>query len=392
MSSFGVLPTGFSQKSIEDILTDIKARQVAAFGSSINTGGESVLGQNNAAFAASVSEAWEVLAGVYRSFYPDSASGEALDGVGAITGATRSPATKSVMVVTCSGTPGTTLLTGRVVSVPGSLGRFVSTADGTVNIGGVVDIQFESEEYGPVPAIAGTLNIETPVSGWSAAANALDADLGVDLESDEAFRVSREARLRSQGAATVDAIRAELLEVDNVLQAYVVDNPLDFTDGDGRTAHSVESIVQGGADADITSVLFASVCAGIRTYGHTGQKVSAVLYDTQGAPHTVEFTRPAEIDIWAAVEVDVVATEYPVDGDDQIKQALVALGDTLLVGDDVIYERFQAEIFTITGVFDVPVFTLDIVFPPVGVINIPIDIREISTWDTSRISVVSTAV
>lgn len=392
MSSFGVLPTGFSQKSLEDILSDIEARQKASFGSSINTGAEGVLGQNNASFGESLAEAWEVLAGVYAAFYPDSSTDASLDNVSAITGAIREAATKSTMSVTCSGTPGTTLLTGRVVSVPSTGVRFVSTADGTINIGGTVDIPFEGEEFGPAVAVAGSLDIETPVSGWAAAANALDAELGRDLETDESFRVNREAKLKAQGAATVDAIRAELLSVENVVEAYVIDNPLDFPDSESRPAHSVESIVQGGADADIVDTLFDTVCAGIKTYGHTGQKVTAVVYDSQGFPHTVEFTRPAEIDIWFRVEVDVVASQYPSDGDDQIKQALVALGDALSVGDDVIYERFQAEVFTVSGVFDCPVFLMDTVNPPTGTANIPIDIRELAAFDTSRIVVVSTPV
>ncbi len=392
MSSFGVLPTGFSQKALQDIISDIETRQIAAFGSSVNFGGESVIGQNNSAFAASIAEAWEVLSAVYRSFYPDSASGEALDNVAAITGAIRSPATKSTMTVTCTGTPGTVLLTGRVVSVAGSGARFVSIADGTINIGGTVDIPFESEEFGPVAAPAGTLSIETPVSGWSSAANSLDAVLGSNLETDEAFRVSRTAKLRAQGSATVDAIRADVLDVDGVTEAFVVDNPTDFTDSDSRPPHSVECIVQNGDDTEIAEAIFNSVAAGIQTYGHTGQKVTEIVNDSQGFPHTIEFTRPAAVDIWFEVEVDVIADSYPSDGDDQIKQALVALGETLNVGDDVIYERFQAEVFTISGVFDCPVFLMDTVSPPTGTSNIVIALRQIADFDTSRITVTSTPV
>ena len=392
MTSFGVLDTGFSQKSLQDILDDIEARQEAAFGAQINTSGESVLGQQNAAFAQSIAEAWEVLGGVYRSFYPDSASGEALDNVAAITGSVRSAATRSTMTVTCTGTPGTVLLAGRVVSVQGTGDRFVSSADGIINIGGTVDIVFEAEEFGPIFAAAGTLDIETPVSGWAAAANALDTDTGQDLQADESFRATRETELRAQGASTVDTIRAKLLQIDNVVQAFAIDNPTDSVDSDSRPAHSVESIVEGGADADILQELFDTVCAGIQTYGHTGQKVSGIINDSQGFPHTVEFTRPDDVDIWFEVEVNVVAAEYPVDGDDQIKQALVDLGDALSIGEDVIYERFQAEVFSVLGVFDVPVFLMDTVFPPTGTANIPISIREVSAFDTTRITVTSTPV
>ena len=117
MSSFGVLSTGFNPKLIADILADIEARQKADFGSDINTGAESVLGQQNATYGASVAEAWEVLQAVYSSGYPSSATGAALDYVCEITGVTRLPATKSTATVTCAGTSGTLLQAGRVVSV-----------------------------------------------------------------------------------------------------------------------------------------------------------------------------------------------------------------------------------------------------------------------------------
>lgn len=387
----GVTPTGFDQKMIDDILSDIEARQKTAFGAQLNTGGESTLGQYNASLAASIAEAWEVLGAVYRSFYPDSANDESLDNVAAITGVTRLPATKSDMAVTCGGTPGTLLLTGRVVSVAGSGDRFVSTEDKTIGGGGTIDVAFEAEEFGPIAAVAGALNIETPVSGWATAANALDADLGRDLETDEDFRLRRADLLRAQGDATVEAIRADLLEVDDVEQVFVRTNRTDFTDGNNLPPHSVEAIVDGGADVDVAQQLFESVAAGIETYGHTGQKVTETITDSQGIDHTINFTRPDDVDVWIIADVDV-DDDYPADGDDQIKAALVTLGDALRVSDDVIFERFQAEVFTISGVVDSTDFRIGIAAFPTGQVNISITLRELAKFDTSRITVTSTPI
>lgn len=390
--TFGVTPTGFNQKMIDDIESDVEARQKTTFGSQLNTGAEGLVGGYNASINASIAEAWEVLAAVYRSFYPDSANDESLENVGAITGAEKLPATKSRMVVACTGTPSTILLTGRVASVAGSGDRFASIADATIGGGGTVDVIFDSEEFGPIPGPAGTLTIETPVAGWAGAANALDAVPGRNLETDEEFRVRRADLLRAQGDAVVEAIRADLLEVDGVIQVFVRNNRTDFVDVNGLPAHSVEAIVQGGTDEDVAQALFETVAGGTETFGAPGQKVTETITDSQGFDHEMNFTRPDTIDIWIEADVDVIAADYQADGDDQIKAALVLVGDGFGAGEEVIYERLQAEQFAISGVKDSTDFTVGTAPSPTGKVNIPIDLREIGDFDTSRITVVSTPI
>ncbi len=383
----GVESTGFVAKTTTEILADIEARQKAAFGASINLGGESVFGQLNATIADSIAEGWEVLSAVYRSLYPDSATGEALDNVAAITGVLREPATRSTMVVTCTGTAGTLLAVGRVVSVTANGNRFVSTAAATIGGGGTVDVDFEAEEIGAVVGAADTLTIETPVAGWTSAANALDAEVGSDLETDAELRLRRQQLLRAQGDATVESILADLLEVTDVNQVFLFSNDSDFTDSRGLPPHSIECIVDGGTDADVAEQIFLSKGAGIATYGEPGQIVTETVTDSQGFDHTINFTRPDPIEIYIDLEVEIVAADYPVDGDDQIKAALVALGDTLVVGEDVISERFQAEVFSVSGVRDLTDWKIDTIAVPVGTGNIAIDFRELATFDTSRVTV-----
>ena len=396
MSSFGVLSTGFSQKLIGDILSDIETRQRTAYGPQINVGGESVLGQLNATYGASVAEAWEVLAALYRAFYPDSATGDALDNVAALTGATRLPATKTTVTLTCSGTPTTFLAAGRVVSIDGPGDRFVSTADATIGVGGTVDVPFEAEEFGVIPALADdTYTIETPVSGWTSAAAPLDGVTGRALETDAAFRERREQLIRAQGAATVEAIRADLLAIDTVLQVFVYENVSLVTDGRNLPPKSIEAIVNSitgsSDDVEIATQLFNSKAAGIETYGHTGQKVTETVTDSMGIDHEINFTRPDPIDIFINLEIDVNSAAYPSNGDEQIKEALVALGNTLGLGETVYYERFQAEVFTVSGVVDCPLFEIKDSSPPTGgLTNLTFTERQIAAFDTSRITVTST--
>jgi len=130
--SFGVTDTGFNEKTLDDIKTEIEQDLKASLGPSLNTLSDSVTGQIIGIFSAKLRELWEVSLAVYRGLYPDSATGDALDNVAAITGATRLPATKTTVTITCTGTPTTVLSTGRIVS-SGVTDRFESIQSKTIN-------------------------------------------------------------------------------------------------------------------------------------------------------------------------------------------------------------------------------------------------------------------
>lgn len=388
MSSYGVTDEGFNPKLITDILTDFETQQKTDFGSQIATHGESVLGQLNATFAAAVAETWEVLNAVYRSLYPDSATGEALDNVAAITGVTRLPATQSTVTIECTGTIGTLLLTGRVVSVDDTGERFVSIEDATIGSGGTVDVVFQSENFGPVELqTAQALTIETPVAGWTSATAVADAEVGDDIESDAELRGRRAELLRAQGSATIEAIRADVLEVEDVEECYVYENVTLATDGRNLPPKSIEVIAQGGSDADVAEAIFGSKAAGIETYGHTGLKVTETVTDSMGIDHEINFTRPDLVDIYMRADVDIDAALYPSDGDAQIKAALKAVIDSLLLGETVIYEKLQAQVFNVSGVVDSTLFYLNRDAPGTGTANISLDVRELAQNDTGDIIV-----
>lgn len=393
MSSYGVLSTGFNPKLIGDILDDIEARQKADFGAQINTGGESILGQLNATYGASVAENWEILNAVYRSLYPDSATGEALDNVCAITGVTRLPATHSTINLACTGVSGTILLAGRVVSVDATGERFVSTANATMT-GSPVSVPFESENFGPIALSTGqALTIETPVPGWTTVAATEDATLGRNLETDAELRLRRVTLLRFQGSGTIEAIRADVLLVADVIQCYVFENVSMVTDSRGVPAKSIEVLVDGGTDVAVAQAIFDTKPAGIGTYGHAPDDVTETITDSMGIDHDISFTRPDTIPIHIEVELDYDPAVYtPATGDQAVKDALALLGDSLSLGDTVIYERFQAEVFSVAGVIDCPVFKIDTVDPPTGTSNITFEIRELATFDTGDIDVTSTSI
>lgn len=217
-------------------------------------------------------------------------------------------------------------------------------------------------ETGRVVAPKNTLNvIETPAAGLDAVNNFADADLGRDLETDAELRIRRQQSLNRTGAATVEAIRARMLdEVANVLDCYVFENTTDVTDGEGRPPHSIEVVVSGGTDLDVATQIWETKPAGIATHGSDSQ----VVVDSQGNNQTVFFSRPFERALW----VRVVLTEYseeefPTDGEDQVAANILAYGEEFVtIGKDVIIQRLFKPIYEVAGIEAADVFTVLIDF------------------------------
>lgn len=445
MSSYGLFSSGFVQKPLEVTKQEIEDELKSTISPSLNTSAASVVGQLIAPFVTQLTEVWELLQLLSTSNDPDEATDTLLEHIAAITGVTRLPATESAAVLYMTGTPTTLVEAGRIISVLGdATARFVTLADATIaastawagstvyaaddvvtNGGniyicttggtsagsggptgtgtaiadntviwrylgagtGYITVNVEAESTGPTVANGYTLTeIETPVSGWENATNPDDATLGTDEETDEELRARRDALLRAQGNATVEAIRSDLLiEVTGVTDARVFENTTDVTDGDGLPPHSFEAVVLGGVNQDIADLLWASKAAGIATYG----TITETVVDSQGVSHSIKFSRPTTV----TVHIEVTLTtdsNYPADGDTQVKEAIANIyGAALEIGDDVVISQLYEHIFSVSGVVDVTAIKVDTVDPPTGTTNLVIDDRELADIQTANIDVIS---
>jgi hypothetical protein len=497
MTDYGVTSTGFVKKNLEIIKEEINQDFRDGIRSTLDTGAEkfnllatSVAGQLIGVFADRLREIWDVDQAVYGAMYPDSATGAALDQVASITGARRLAATKSTVTLDRLYIDnGVTIPVGSVVSVGATGARFVTLVAVTNSSGApaTVSTTAESEDTGVIVGYAGTIDtIQTPVSGWSAAAaltsgaaetytldgllltikvdrgseqtvsftggdpwsavdvateiendtvgitavdaggyvrvssetegegssievtggtantilsfstdeikgfNSADAATGTEVETDAAFRLRREELLRVTGAATVEAIRARIRDISGVIQCIVIENTDIITDPvTGLPAKSFEAVVYrtswtAAQEQEVADTIWEVKPAGIETYG----SVSKTVTDTMGFDHTIEFSKPTDIPIYIDLTV-TTDSDYPLDGDDQVAQALKDAGDLIQVGEDVVALKYKCVPLDVAGVTDVTVFKIDTVTPPVGTGNIVISFRELATFDTSRINVTS---
>lgn len=392
MTSFGVVPTGFAPKQQADVIADLEEGNRNAFGQGINQSATSVFGNINGTYSLPVAIVWEALQAVYRARDPNSAEGDALDIIAALTGVTRLDARKGTVTLTVNLNAAITLPAGRVVSAAGNpAARFVTLADVTSVGAGDYQVEAEAETAGAFTAIAGSLTvIETPVGGWNSVTNAADAEPGRDRETDSQLRIRREALLRVTGSATVEAIRADVLDVEDVEEVIVFENTSDVTDGDGIPPHSFEVVVLGGDNTDIAQAIWESRPVGIPSHG----SITANATDSLGNTRPVKFSRPDVLDIYIEITVETGAG-FPVDGEDRIKQAIVDANSGRKTGQDVIYRTLDAPVIPqpqlgiagVPGVVDVTALTVGTSPGPVGTSNIAVGTRELADFDTSRINV-----
>ena len=388
--AFGITVEGFLRKTLADIKADVEAAQREALGQELNQQADSLLGQLNSVYFNGLAEVWEVMEALYSSLNPDAATGQSLDNVAALTGTLRKDATFSTVLCDVNIDGGYTLLAGSVAFVPGNPNaRFLLDAD-LNNPGGVpalfTDVAFTAEEPGPVVANAGTLTGGPElVTGWNSCTNPLDATLGEEIESDPDLRLRRKREVAGPGGASPDAIRADVSKVEDVVSVSVLENASSVTTPDGIPPHAFETIVLGGDDTEVAQAIFDNRAAGIKAHGST----VVTLKDSENNDVDIGFTRPTPKDVWLEYDIAVDA-EYPVLGDDLVKQAVVEAAEQLFgQGDDVIVSKLSAPAFTIQGVRDVIVIRLGFSASPVGTSNLPIILREIAAFDTTRV-VVST--
>lgn len=387
----GIDATGFTSKTAAQVLDDLKAAAKTNLGAGVNVEVDSILGVLLGIVADVVGQQWEVMAAIYASTYPDTAVGEALDNVAAITGTPRLAATKSQVTVAVTTDQTVNIAAGAFVgSVSGNSAARFENAEAIVTVGAdTVDVLFEAIDTGPTVANAGTLTvIDTPTTGVTGITNAADASVGTDIETDAALRLRREAELSAIGAGTLDTIKARLAQVTGVESSNVFENTSDVTDGDGIPPHAFWPIVYGSpmpAANDVAQALWDVKPIGIESDGAS----SGTATDAEGVSQTVYYDEATAVPIYIEITITTDADEYPADGDAQVKAALIASRVDAGLGDDVISEAVKAAAFSVPGVLDITAWLIDDVTPPVASANIVIAKDEFAVFDTSQITVTS---
>lgn len=221
----------------------------------------------------------------------------------------------------------------------------------TVTNAVVLDVKkrltFNSEVDGDIEAPLNTVTtILTPVYGWTSVSNEISAERGSSSETDEElrerFRLSKAVRANNMA----EALYSQLRELEGVEYVRVYENMTDATDLRGLPPHSFMTIVKGGVDTDIGSVVWKNKPLGIASEGTT----SVVVRDSQNLERTVKFSRATEVPIYVNITVKKVGNTFPNDGAEQIRQAVVDfINDNASFGEEIIYTRLFTPINSVLG-------------------------------------------
>ena len=389
--AIGLTPTGFVATTVSEEVSDLNAKFLANVDGAIDLSSDQPFGQVIGIFSEKFAELTELGATLYNMTNPSAAEGRVLVNVAAISGTLPQVATYSYVTGTLTLNAGTTVLAGAVASVTGQpANRWVLTANvtnpgpGTQMLPGI----FRSEQAGPFVANAGTLTIiSTPTIGWTAITNGADAIPGLAADTDTTLRQKREAELAGQGSGDLDAIRAAVLKVSGVIQAFVFENVFLETDVNGVPGKAFHVIVWDGvgmsaSNAAIGVAIWKAKPTGILAYGST----PVVITDTQGNTHTVSFDRAQQKRVW--VTCTTTPSSLTLAQTNAVKAAIKAYADaTFNLGVSIIDLPFRASALVAGVTTDVPTFAFDFVVSPVNTSNLAVTGQQIATVSTADILV-----
>lgn len=384
--TFGVTAAGFTRPSVQQLIELMEQDQRAGISQNLDLSSDSVIGQNNGIYARQLGVAWEALETVYHSFDPDAAEDILLTMLAKLTGTERRGATQSRVICQCDLDSGTTLEAGvHAAHVSGQPdNRWTPEADFTAPTTGVHNVPFVNEQTGPIPGFQNTIKvIATPVVGWNEVDNPNDAAPGRPVDNDPTLRTRRQQQLTLGGSATVNAIRADLLELADIEAVLMFENDGDVVDGNSLPPKSFEAVIWDNdgavANNDIAQVIYDNKAGGIRAFG----VLSGTATDPNEDTHTVHFSRANSTDIF--LEFDVVPREDYVGNATFAQRVATACNDLFGIGDDV---TFYDVLLTTGGLgAQVTALRLGLTASPTLSADLPIGIRAIARFDSGDIVV-----
>lgn len=379
-----ITSTGLTRTRLDERLAALQTAVQAIFGDTINLDPDTIDGQTLGIFAESISNLDQLAEDIYQGFNPQSATGLALSRLVQLNGIKRIEGAYSTVILTATGTEGTEIPAGSLVSSPTTSVVFETLEDATIPASGTVNIAAQTQTMGAIAAPAGTLTkIDSPVFGWQTVTNTNDATLGRAEETDESLRLRRAKSTSTPAQAVLDSVYGALANIAAVSQVRVFENDQDTVQPvTSLPPHSIYCVVDGGAAADIAAAIWLRKSAGATMYGAITQQIT----DNQGNPHDIKFSRPTDVNIYIVINL-VTRTGWPSDGATRIKNALVAWALTEQeIGEELIHSRLFSPVNTVPG-FSITSLFIGTSPAPSGTANIAVAFDAIARLDTSRITV-----
>ncbi len=323
------VPTGLITPTDDAILTGVIADIDAAFGGGLNPALETPQGQLASSETAIIADKNAQFVQLVNNVDPLTASGQWQDAIGRFYFLDRIPAVATVVDCVVIGVVGTVIPSGTLARDT-SDNRYLSLSTIVIDSSGSANVEFQNLVAGPIDCPANTLTIiSNPIVGWDTINNPANGTLGRNVESRADFEYRRKNSVALNGRGSVQAVYANVFQVANVLDLYVIDNVEPTIVNTGSTNYpmgknSLYAAVIGGIDQDIADAIWLAKDMGCNYNGNTSVNVTDTSgYNYPYPTYAVKFQRPAALPILFAVSI-VNNPNLPSDIITQIKNAIIA--------------------------------------------------------------------
>ena len=353
--------TGFSVQEPQEVREEVAQSWINAFKSDdtpdINTAPETPQGQIIDAETLAITQKDAELAFLANMFNPKTARGIWQDALAEIYFIKRKKAVNSRCYCVLTGLKGTVIEKGSKIQSEADNTYWNLLEDVTIQNNDSVIALFECESEGAIIASPNTLTkIITTVAGWDTVNNLQAATVGTLEESQQAFEKRRYDSVALNSRGTTSSVYARVLQLDNVVGCYVVDNKTNIVktiDNYDLKPHSIYVAVLGGNNQEIAEAIYKSLSAGCDYNGNTTIDITD---ENTKAVESVTFMRPVQQNVY--IKVNLFNKDLPNDYEDLIKNAVInnfygldleveIAGETLsriIMHDDVYSSRFLPSI------------------------------------------------
>ncbi|MGA1801487.1 baseplate J/gp47 family protein [Rhizobium sp. HT1-10] len=318
---------GFIVPSTTDILNGVISDINTAFGGNLNPSLETPQGQLASSEAAVIDNTNQIFLWYTQQSDPAYASGRMQDAIARIYFIERNAAQPTVVQALCTGLAGVVIPVGSLATASDG-NQYVCTSAGTIPSTGNITLSFACTVTGPIPCPEGTLNaIYRSIPGWDAITNVSDGVIGNDVESRSAFEARRAQSVALNSSGSLPSVKGAVLNVANVIDAYVTENNTDTTQvigGVTLAAHSIYVAAVGGTSADVAQAIWSRKAPGCAYNGNTTVTVldKSVGYSPPYPSYQVKFQIPSSLPISFAVNIANTSL-VPADAAVQIQNAII---------------------------------------------------------------------
>lgn len=341
-------------------------------------------------FTAIVKDSYDKMVEQANQFDPRYASGIYQDAIGELYFMTRKLATNSVCPVVFEGLSGATIPSG--FEVQDIIGRSWRTV-GEYNIGsnGKVAIQCVCDIAGAIEALPNSITvIPSALNGLDRVYNEDSAIMGYSEESRVDFNVRRRESVAINGKMTDDATRGAVLDVRNVVDAYVISNPTDATVTFGETNYpairnSIVVSVVGGVDYDVAKAAFIKAGTGCSWNGNTDVTIIADGFDYNPPEYPIKILRPDFKDVYIKLivkDLSKISFTTETEAKNHILNSSTSGEDRFRIGNNVIPASY------VCGLPNIGLKGISASFDGVTWLNeLPIGIDQFPSLNSFRISI-----